>query len=46
MIVAFLVGQIIFGKFTYKQVVTSRPDLQNQLEDYLKFKGYVIDKEV
>lgn len=48
MIVAFLVVQIKLGKVTYQHVVTSRPDLQTQIDDYITSKGLTdsIDKAV
>jgi len=39
MIAVFLVGQIRLGKITYQQVITSRPDLQTQIDDYITSKG-------
>jgi hypothetical protein len=48
MIAVFLVGQIRLGKITYQQVITSRPDLQTQIDDYITSKGLTdsIDKIV
>lgn len=48
MIVAFLVGQIRFGKVTYQQIITSRPDIKNQIDEFIISKELndLIDKTV
>lgn len=48
MIAAFLVGQIELGKITYQQAILSRPDLQEQIDDYITSKKLwdMIDKTV
>ena len=33
--IAYLYNQIKFGKLTYDEVVTKRPDLKKKLDDYM-----------
>jgi hypothetical protein len=45
-LVPYLVNQIILGALTYLQVVTKKPELKTQIDQYIIEKGLedVIDK--
>jgi hypothetical protein len=42
--IAYLVNQIVLGKLTYLQVVTSKPDLKEGIDNYITAKELAVDK--
>ncbi|MDF2844786.1 MAG: hypothetical protein K0R00_3212 [Herbinix sp.] len=42
--VAYLVNQIILGKLTYLQVITSKPELKEGIDKYITDNELTIDK--
>lgn len=42
--VVYLVNQILLNKLTYQEVVTARPDLKDEIDNYIADKGLDIDK--
>ena len=42
----FLVTNIVLGKVTYLEVVTSRPDLKDAVDAYIEQQGIEVDKTV
>ena len=44
--VIYLTNQILLGKLTYQEVVTARPDLKEEMDNYIVDKGLNIDKTV
>jgi hypothetical protein len=45
-LVPYLVNQIVLGSLTYQQVITKKPELKSQIDQYITEKGLddVIDK--
>ncbi len=42
--VRYLVNQIVIGKLSYLQVVSARPDMQEEIDNYIAEKQLYIDK--
>lgn len=45
-VIIYLTNQILLGKLTYQEVVTARPDLKEEMDEYIEYKGLDIDKTV